>query len=638
VLAGTVITALAGPLAAFTAGYLALAVPAADGVMPSPQVALLSFTDGSRLGELVPAASARIEVPIERVPAHVRAAVLAAEDRTFYRDPGFDVGGLARAAWQGLRGGPANAGGITQQYLQQTRPGAGDTVWNRLTELVLAVKVSQQRSKDEILGDYLNSAYFGRGSYGIQAAARAYFGKDVANLTASEGALLAALVRSPTHTDPARQPDRAVQRWNAVLDGMTDEGWLDRGARAAAQFPTTTPRPPTTDAVPTDSSGHIVAAVAAELAELGISERDLAGGGLQVTTTLDPRRQRQALQATRGTRDEPAGSPRSAMVAIDPGTGGVLAYYGGDNGRGPDYARAQRLAGSTFTPFVVLARLLGDPARGGRVEPDAVAAAARAAGVGIPLDDDRADRADDREISALDLASAYATFAADGVWRPPHLVASVSTADGRVLYQAAPRGEQRFAPQVARKVTATMLEVAERDGLALPGGRPVAARTGTVEADRADQPDNYWTAGFTPELATSVWTDAGGDTPTRARSAWREFMTEALSEPPTREPAPDPAIAGRDGIEPDPTHPAGPGTTPTTTPAPSADDPPATTTTARPRPTGTDRPPASSPAEKPTTSTPRSPRPTTDPPDPDAENPTVEPTAGTDEDSGDNPG
>ena len=303
--------------------------------------------------------------------------------------------------------------------------------------------------------------------------------------------------------------------------------------------------------MPADSSGHVVAAVAAELAELGISERELAGGGLRITTTLDPRRQQQAVQAARGAPDQRAGAPRSAMVAIDPGTGGVLAYYGGDDGRGTDYARAQRLAGLD----VHAVRGAGPAAR--RAEGGEEGRAGRG-GRRRPRGRRHRDAAPTArtEVSAVDLASAYATFAADGVWRPPHLVASVSTADGRVLYRAAPRGEQRFAPQVARTVTATML----RGGRARTGWRcPAAARSRPAPAPsrpsrRPAQPD-AWTAGFTPELATSVWVGTDRNAPARTRSAWREFMTEALSEPPAPERGPDRPRPGR----PNPTRPRRPG-------------------------------------------------------------------------------
>ncbi len=413
-------------------------------------------------------------------------------------------------------------------------------------------------SKDEILADYLNSAYFGRGSYGIQAAAQAYFGKDVTDLTTSEGALLAGLLQAPAGSDPAQHPDRAAQRWNAVLDGMTAEGWLDRGARAAQQLPPTIPRRPVTVGVPADSTGHVVAAVAAELTELGISERELAGGGLRITTTLDPRRQQQAVQSARGPPDQRAGAPRSAMVAIDPGTGGVLAYYGGDDGRGTDYARAQRQAGSTFTPFVVLARLLGAPKAGKKVEPGAVAAAARAAGVTA-----RARRREPRSARSTwprpTRPSPPTGCGARRTWWPRCRRPTVGCSTGPP--RARSGGSPRRSPA---RVTETMREGAGQDGLALPGGRPVAARTGTVESEPdAAQPD-AWMAGFTPELATSVWVGTDRNAPARTRSAWREFMTEALSEPPAPERGPDPATGTPES---DATEAAGPATTPTTTPA-----------------------------------------------------------------------
>ena len=219
------------------------------------------------------------------------------------------------------------------------------------------------------------------------------------------------------------------------------------------------------------------------------------------------------------------------------------------------------------------------------------------------------------------------------MWRAPHLVASVSTADGRVLYRAAPRAERRFAPQVARTVTETMRAGAGPDGLALPGGRPVATRTGTVESEPdAAQPD-AWMAGFTPELATSVWVGTDRNAPARTRTAWREFMTEALSEPPAPERGPDP-VTGTPESE--ATEAAGPATSPPTTPAaPSADGPTTTTGTSRPArpPPALGPAPASSTADDPTTSARSSPRTTTDRPDPDDADETDE-TDETDEPSG----
>jgi membrane peptidoglycan carboxypeptidase len=597
----------------------------------------------------VPEEGNRIKVSIEQVPQHVRHAVLAAEDRSFYSNPGFDLTGILRAVWNQLRGGVGGGSTITQQFVKKALVGDEQTLWRKYKEVVLAVKISQERSKDEILGDYLNTIYFGRGAYGIQSAAHAYFGKNVGDLTASEAALLAGVIQSPSRWDPAVNPEKAVERWDFVLDGMAAQGWLAPAEREQARFPQTVTRKAATRGVPTDNRGHIVSAVTAELESLGITDEDIAQDGLRITTTIDPRRQESAVAAAHAAL---AGQPvnlRSAMVAIDPATGAVLAYYGGDNGLGLDYARVRKLAGSTFKPFVVLAGLLRDPPIGlgevydgeelpglrnaegadceecdlkqamtisnnvvfhtlaRQVGPEAVADAARAAGITAPLDDpDEGIALGNKEVSALDLASAYATIAAGGVWRQPHLVASVVTADDQVLYQAATEGERRFPERVARNVTESMLDVAAHDHLALPGGRPVAAKTGTVQSRFEGENNDAWMAGFTPSVASAVWMGTDMNSPIRTArgtpiqgsslpgDVWHDFMAAAHSGTPVEQFAPYRPI----GEAPSPAAPGERTTTPAPTPAPTA-----TTPTPQPPPgtepapeTGPDGAPAGEPA------------------------------------------
>ena len=619
--AGTVVF---GPVVAFALGYLLFSVPTPDDAVNN-QVALISFADGTQLARLVPEQGNRIKVPIESVPQHVREAVLAAEDRTFYSNPGFDVGGILRAAWNQVRGGIGGGSTITQQYVKTTLVGDAPSLWRKYREVVVAVKISGQRTKDEILGDYLNAIYFGRGAYGVQSASQAYFGKNVQDLTVSEGAVLAGLIQSPSRWDPAVNPDRAVQRWTFVLDGMVAQGWLSPTERDAAQFPPTVARKRASAGVPGDHRGHVVNAVTAELEVLGISEQDIAQQGLRITTTIDPVRQAEAVAAAQEALEGQPDNLRASMVAIDPETGGVRAYYGGANGLGLDYARVRRLAGSTFKPFVVLAGLMRDPPVGlgevfdgretsglrnapgadcdrcdlkqamtvsnnvvfntlaRRVGPAAVADAARAAGITAPLEDPNSGIAlGNKEVSAYELASAYATIAAGGMWRSPHLVTTVVTADGRVLYEAHTDGERRFPERVARNVTEAMIDVARRDGLSLPGGRPVAAKTGTVESRFDGENNDAWMAGFTPSLSTSVWVGTDMNAPIRTAGGqpisgkgvpgevWQEFMGEALqSEPvepfPQFEPIGEAPVEEPAGVEqppaeagPDPAAPGGP--------------------------------------------------------------------------------
>jgi membrane peptidoglycan carboxypeptidase len=645
-LLGVAAAAVLGPLLAFAVGYLAFSVPNPDQAVNN-QVALVSFADGSQLTRLVPEEGNRIKVPIHEVPMHVRHAVLAAEDRTFYSNPGFDFTGIVRAAWNQLRGGEGGGSTITQQFVKKALVGDEQTLWRKYKEVILAVKISQERSKDEILADYLNTIYFGRGAYGIQSAAHAYFGKPVQDLTPSDGALLAGLIQSPSRWDPAVRPERTVERWNFVLDGMVAQGWLSPAERAAAQFPPTGVRRSLPGGVPTDSRGHIVSAVLAELEELGFTEEDIGQEGLRITTTVDPRRQQHVVDAAHGALDRQPVNLRSAAVAIDPKTGGVLAYYGGDNGLGLDYAQVRKLAGSTFKPFVVLAGLMQETPVGlgevfdGRempglrnadgadcdecdlkqamtvsnnavfhtlteqIGPEAVAAAARAAGITAPLDDPTEGIAlGNKEVSTLELASAYATIAAGGVWRQPHLVASVVTADNRVLYQASTEGERRFPERVARNVVEALLGVAEHDGLALPDGRPVAAKTGTVQSKFDGQNNDAWMSGFTPSLTTAVWMGTDMNSPIRTArgtpiqgsslpgDVWQNFMSGALAGAPVEDfppfrPIGEPPASYR----PDEEQPPSPSVPPSMPPPAPAPLPPAVGPEATPPPDDPDPPP-----------------------------------------------
>jgi membrane peptidoglycan carboxypeptidase len=637
---GSAAALVLGPVLVFAVGYLVFTVPN-PGDEVNNQVAMVSFADGSQLTRLVAEEGNRIKVPIEQVPPHVRNAVLSAEDRTFHSNPGFDATGILRAVWNQVQGGSGGGSTITQQFVKKALVGDEQTLWRKYKEVILAVKISQERSKDEILTDYLNTIYFGRGAYGIQSAAQAYFGKNVQDLTPTEGAMLAGLIQSPSRWDPAVSPDRAVARWNFVLDGMVAQGWLDPSTRQAALFPSTVARKALAGGVPADSRGHIVSAVTAELESLGITEQDLAQEGLRITTTIDPRRQQEAVAAAHEALEGQPVNLRSAMVAIDPDSGGVLAYYGGDNGLGLDYAQVRRLAGSTFKPFVVLAGLLRDPPVGlgetfdgaelpglGNAEgadcdecdlkqamtvsnnvvfytlarklgPDTVAAAAHAAGITSPLEDPNEGIAlGNKEVSTLELASAYATIAAGGVWRQPHVVASVVTSDDRVLYDAATDGERRFPERVARNVTESMLGVAARDGLALPGGRPVAAKTGTVQSRFEGENNDAWMAGFTPSLAASVWMGTDMNSPIRTArgtpiqgsslpgEVWQEFMAEALDDEPVDQFAPFRPI----GEAPSTAEPNEETETPAPQPSPT---PPATPLPGEPgAPPGADDPPA----------------------------------------------
>jgi membrane peptidoglycan carboxypeptidase len=588
---------LLGPIVAFAIGWLIFPTPTPDDLSTS-QVATISFADGSPLATVRPeGAQNRVKVNLAQIPEPVRYAVLSAEDRSFYSNPGFDIGGIGRAAWRQLTGGVGGGSTITQQYVKITTGQDQHSLWRKFREVIAAAKISKEYSKDQILEDYLNTIYLGRGAYGIQAAAKAYFGVSSDQLTVAQGALLAGLIQSPSRWDPATDPAKAAQRWNYVLDGMVAEHWLSPVERAAAQFPTTiAPRPPG-GGVPSNHLGHIYTQVKAELEADGISEQELNQEGLKITTTIDPVLQNRAAEiAGKILKAQPA-NLRAALVSIDPRTGGILAYYGGDNGVGLDYAQVLKQPGSSFKPFVMAAALQRNPPIGlgtrydgsspqtiagqtvansdgdscgscdlktamtrsintifyqlaVQVGPAAVAQAAHQAGIpeGLLANPSAGIALGDKEVHPGDMASAYGTFAAEGMYHAPHLISRVETADGRVLFVGGNNlGEQRMDPQVARNVTESMVNVASSSLIPLAGGRPVATKTGTTQSRIPGQNNDAWTVGYTPSMSTAVWVGTNDNSPIKTSygspiygrmvpgSIWEQFMNAALRNQPVQQ-------------------------------------------------------------------------------------------------------
>jgi membrane peptidoglycan carboxypeptidase len=286
--------------------------------------------------------------------------VLAAEDRSFRSNPGFDITGIARATWRQLTGGSGGGSTITQQYIKVATGHDEYSMFRKFREVIVAAKITKQESKDRILEDYLNTIYFGRGAYGIEAASQAYFHKDVQNLTVSEAAVLAAVIRSPSRLDPAKNLAQAQTRWNFVLDGMVAQGWLSPADRSVGLYPETVP-PSQAPGQPTDDRAHIIDRVMDELEKQGVSRAQLAVNGGKITTTIDPRAQQLARDAV---QTELRGQPsnlHSSLVAIDPRSGAVIAYYGGSDGNGFDLAGGPAWnPGSAFKPFTMLAALERD--------------------------------------------------------------------------------------------------------------------------------------------------------------------------------------------------------------------------------------------------------------------------------------
>ena len=563
------------PLITFAMAYLIVDVPN-PGDIRTNQVSTLLASDGSELAKIVPPEGNRVDVNIDQIPVQARNAVMAAEDRDFYSNPGFSFTGFGRAIKNNLFGGDLQGGStITQQYVKNAlvgseRSGIGGLI-RKAKELVISTKMSGEWSKDQVLQSYLNIIYFGRGSYGIAAGSKAYFDKPVEQLNVAEGALLATLIQRPSALDPAVNLEGATARWNWVLDGMVEIGALSPEERAAQVFPATVPPDlARSQNQTTGPNGLIERQVQKELLDLfDINEQTLNTEGLQITTTIDPTAQQAAEEAASDYLDGQDPDMRTAIVSIDPRTGGVKAYYGGTDAAGFDFAQAGLPTGSAFKVFALVAALQQGMGLGTQVDsaplevngikitnvegggcgtcniaealkrslntsyyrlmlklkngPQDVADAAHDAGIaesfpGVDhtLSEDGQGGPPNNGIvlgqyqsRVIDMASAYATLAASGVYHKPHFVQKVVNAEGEVLFDASQQdnsGDQRIDKKVADNVTSAMQPIAAySNGHALAGGRPSAAKTGTNQLGDTGDNRDAWMVGYTPSLSTAVW-------------------------------------------------------------------------------------------------------------------------------------
>ncbi|MDN5791336.1 MAG: penicillin-binding protein, partial [Micrococcales bacterium] len=535
--------------------YKAISIPKPN-QLAAAQVSIIYYADGtSEMDRLVAPEANRESVPLDRVPKPVQEAHLAAEDRGFYTNSGVSASGILRAIKSGMGGGGnGQVGGstITQQYVKNYFLSSDRTLSRKAREILLSVKIDGQLSKSEILENYLNTIYYGRGAYGIQSAARTYFDKDVSDLTVSEGAVLASVINAPALYDPANGDEartRLANRYAYVLDGMVEEGWLSADERAKdADLPKIQPvRRSTFGSGPT---GYISEGVRKELTTIGLSDDDIARGGLRITTTIDKKAQTAAVSAM---KDHLPDKVTGGLVAIRPDDGAVIAMYGG-----ADYAKTQLnsatqailQAGSNFKPFALLAavrdglslntvfngnspqtiggvtinnfghtsygpvdmrRMTGRSintafvALNERIGPDKTRQAAIDAGIpeDTPgLDDSLTNVLGSSSPHVIDMASAYSTIAAQGERSTPHLIEKVTSKTSDYTYTAEPKPVRAFDPDITADVTDALTYTVKPGGTAtkLQGlGRDVAGKTGTSEENKS-----AWFTGFVPQLTVSV--------------------------------------------------------------------------------------------------------------------------------------
>jgi penicillin-binding protein 1A len=564
------------------------------------QNSFIYAADGSMLGS-IPAEKNRQPLKLKQVSKAVPQATIAIEDRRFYNHVGVDVSGVFRAAFKNIEAGRIVEGGstITQQLVRNLYIGNERSFTRKAKEACLALKLDARWSKEKILETYLNQVYFGNHAYGIEAAAQTYFSKPAKKLFLAEAALLAGLPQAPSVFDPFNRPVEAVARRNDVLRAMLQAGYIDvqqfeKAASASLKLKRgelyTRIREPYFFSYVRDLL----------IKEYGVST--VRSGGLKVFTTIDPSFQKHAIEAIKSTLPYPD-DPASAIVSINPKNGAIRAMTAvapqRKNLQFNLAAQGRRQAGSAFKTFVLAEaveeginpnsttylsapfRWQPDPTCSEAVDPNCVwkvetyggdyvgatdiAAAtlrsdntvyarltldvgpenvvdiAHRMGVKTKLEPVASIGLGSNSVSVLEMASAYATLAAGGVFSEPTAIRKVVLANGREDDQAGwgkAKRKRVFSDGVAYEVT----KILERNVQAGTGtgaqiGRPAAGKTGTTE-NHADA----WFVGYTPNLATAVWVGypnaqiemtsvhgirvAGGTFPA---TIWQLFMSEALA-------------------------------------------------------------------------------------------------------------
>ncbi|MDY7102279.1 MAG: PBP1A family penicillin-binding protein, partial [Actinomycetota bacterium] len=510
----------------------------------------------------------RAPVPLETIPDELVRTILAMEDERFYSHPGVDVRGLMRALVTNVGAGAIEQGGstITQQLVKLTMLTPEQDLDRKWEEAVLAVRLEDQLSKNEILEQYLNTVYFGGGAYGVQAASELYFGKDVTEIGWGESALLASLIRNPNGYDPTRNAERAQERRLVVLDRLLELGLI---TEAQHEEYDASALPDARQVVLPPPNDYFVEEVKQELLDdtrLGATAQQrfdsVFRGGLRVYTTFDPSAQNQALAARDTVVPENEEGFTSAMVGVEPATGAVRMMVGGPGFDEYQYNLATqglRQPGSSFKTFVLTTalengmvaddRISGSgPCRfdnpGGEPDPyvvnnfansrggfsslesqtqrssncafvrlgqavglDKVVTQARKMGLTANLDASILSMPlGSIEVSPLEMAAAYASIAADGIYREPYLIERVEDASGNILFQRTSSDRRAMSTQTARTVTDVLAgNVVGGTGTRarLSNGHVAAGKTGTAQ-DFADA----WFVGFTPHLSTAVWMGA----------------------------------------------------------------------------------------------------------------------------------
>ena len=523
---------------------------------------------------------------IKDIPDLMKKAVIATEDKNFYKHKGFDTFGMLRSILVNIKSRRAAQGAstITQQLARILFLSNERSLERKIKEFKIAIQIEKTLPKDEILSMYLNNIYLGSGAYGVAGAAKIYFNKNLNELTLAETALIAGLPQAPSVYSPFNNPDKAIKRRNQVLGRMYKMRYIKKDEYLKAKEEPLKLNP--TPAIYTlNKAPYFVDYVMKELDSLGFDENEISHGGYKITTTLDYNAQRAVDNAIRSQLSAWGAwnneNIQAAVFSYCPIDGRILAYAGGKNYEKSQYDRvtmAIRQPGSSFKPFVYAAavekgmtpndivedlpikinnwtpRNYGNTYRGKmpmyaglmissnvmtvrliqEVGIRSVIQTARTLGITTPIPDDYTIALGSSGVKLSDMAVAYGTFANGGYKVTPYAVEKIETAKGKVIYKAPKTRVMKVLDLNTAATITAMLETVIKSGTgrAADIGKPAAGKTGTT--------DNYkdaWFMGYTPDVVTGVWVGVdnikkgstgmtGGTVPAKI---WKEVMLAATA-------------------------------------------------------------------------------------------------------------